>query len=97
MASLPLSRGAALKSTSALHAAVARNNDAQVLALMKIPLDNGIDIDELECEGRDKLPRGASLHDHGTALHVAAVEGSVERARILVDRGVRFDESLQNV
>ena len=87
MASLLLSHGAVLKHTSALHAAVTRNNDAEVLPLMKILLDNGIDIDELEYEGRDKLPREASLHDHGTALHVAAMEGSVERARLLMERG----------
>ena len=34
-----------------------------------------------------KLPREISLSDHGTVLHVAAKEGSVERARILVERG----------
>ena len=87
MASLLLSHGAVLKHTSALHAAVSRDNDAEVLPLMKVLLDNGIDIDELKYEGRDKLPRGASRRDHGTALQVAAVEGSVERARTLVERG----------
>ena len=87
MASLSLSHGAYLKHISALHDTMARNNDVEVLPLMKILLDNGIDIDELEYEGRDQVPRGASLHDHGTALHVASMEGSVERARILVDRG----------
>ena len=87
MASYLLSRGAIVKYTSALHVAVARENDADALALINLLLDHGIDINELEYEGRDKLPRGAGLSDHGTALHVAATEGSMERAKVLVERG----------
>ena len=87
MASYLLSRGADVKYTSALHAAVARESDADALPLIKLLLDNGIDINELEYESRDRLPREAGLRDHGTALHVAAKEGSVERAKVLVERG----------
>ena len=87
MALCLLSRGAVVKHTSALHAAVARENDTDALSLMNLLLDNGIDINELEYEGRDRLPREAGLSDHGTALHVAAAEGSVERAKVLVERG----------
>lgn len=87
MASYLLERGAVVKHTSALHAAVIRENDADALPLMNLLLDHGIDINELQYEGRDKLPREAGLSDHGTALHEAAAEGSVERAKLLVERG----------
>lgn len=96
MASHLLARGAVLKHTSALHAAVARDSDADALPLMKLLLDNGIDINELEYEGRDRLPREASLQDHGTALHVAAEEGSVERAKVLVERGADLEKKSKN-
>ena len=55
-------------------------------------LDHGIDINELENEGRDKLPREAGLNDHGTALHVAAKEGSVERVKVLVEGGADLEK-----
>ena len=56
---------------------------------MECLLKAGIDINELEYEGReDKLPREACHKDWGTALHTAAKEGSVTRARILVENGV---------
>lgn len=87
MASYLLSRRAVVNYTSALHAAVAREDDADALPLMKLLLDNGIDINELEYKGREKLPRKAGLKNHGAALHVAATEGSVERAKVLVERG----------
>ena len=96
MASHLLDRGAVLKHTSALHAAVARDSEADALPLMKLLLDNGIDINELEYEGRDRLPRGASLRDHGTALHVAAKEGSVERAKVLVEGGADLEKKSKN-
>ena len=92
IASYLLIRGAVVKYTSALHAAVARENDADALPLMNVLLDNGTDINELEYEGRDKLPREAGLRDHGTALHVAAMEGSVERAKVLVERGADLEK-----
>ena len=92
MASYLLSRGAVVKYTSALHAAVARENDADALPLINLLLDHGIDVNELEYEGRDKLPREAGLSDHGTALHVAATEGSVERAKVLVERGADLEK-----
>ena len=50
-------------------------------------LKAGIDINELEYEGRDKLPRSASHKDWGTALRTAAKEGSRPRARFLVENG----------
>ena len=53
MGSHLLSHGAVVKYTSALHAAVARENDADALPLMIVILDIGIDINELEYEGRD--------------------------------------------
>ena len=84
-ASLLLSRGPVLKHTSALRAAVVRDNDADALPLMQLLLDNGIDVNELEYEGRDRLPPGASLRDHRIALHMAAREGSVERVKVLVE------------
>ena len=87
-----LIRGAVVKYTSALHAAVARGNDADALPLMNLLLVKGIDINELEYEGRGKLPREAGLSDHGTALHVAAMESSVERAKVLVERGADLEK-----
>ena len=50
-------------------------------------LQAGIDINELECEGRDKLPRVAYHQDWGTALRTAAKKGSVPKARFLVENG----------
>ena len=92
IASHLISRGAVLKHTSALHAAVARNNGADALPLLKLLLDSGIDVNELEYEGRDRLPREASLRDHGTALHKAAAVGSVETAKLLVERGADLEK-----
>ncbi len=86
--SLLISRGATLKHTSALHAAAYRRGDGASIAMMECLLKAGVDINELEYEGRDKLPRGASRKDWGTALHTAAKEGSVPRARFLVENGV---------
>ena len=54
---------------------------------MRCLLKAGIDINELEYEGWDKLPRVAYCHDWGTALHTAAKEGSVPKARFLVENG----------
>lgn len=87
--SLLISRGAIVKHTSALHAAASRRGDDASIAMMECLLKAGIDINELEYEGReDKLPREACHKDWGTALHTAAKEGSVTRARILVENGV---------
>lgn len=63
---------------------------------MKLLLDNGVDVYELEYEGRDNLPRGACLHDHGTTLHVAAKKGFVERAKILIERGASLETKCKN-
>lgn len=59
-------------------------------------LKAGVDINELEYEGRDKLPRGASLKDWGTALHTAAKEGSVPRTRFLVENGADLGKKSRN-
>ena len=85
-----------LKHTSTLHAAVVRDNDADALPLMQLLLGNGIDVNELEYEGRDRLPRGASLRDHRIALHVAAREGSVERVKVLVEGGADLGRKSKN-
>ena len=50
-------------------------------------LKAGIDINELEYEGRDKLPRIAYHQNWGTALHTAAKKGSVPKPRFLVEKG----------
>ena len=42
----------------------------------------------MEYEGRDKLPGSTCHKDWGTALHTAAKEGSVPRARFLVESRV---------
>ena len=86
--SLLISHGATLKHTSALHAAAYRRGDDASIAMMECLLKAGADINELEYEGWDKLPRGATLKDWGTALHTAAKVGSVPRARLLVEKGV---------
>jgi ankyrin repeat protein len=88
--SLLISHGATLKHTSALHAAASRSGDDASIAMMKCLLEAGADINELEYEGWEKLPRGASHKDWGTALHTAAKEGSVSRARFLVEKGVNL-------
>ena len=94
--SLLISRGATLKHTSALHAAAYRHGDDASIAMMECLLKAGVDINELEYEGRDKLPRGASRQDWGTALHTAAKEGSVPRARFLVENGVDLGRKSKN-
>ncbi len=93
---LLLSHGANIKHMSALHAVAARGNDATALPLLKSLLDNGADIDELQYEGRNKLPREASGEDHGTALHLAAGEGSVKMAKFLVERGADLAKRSKN-
>ncbi|KAK0506987.1 hypothetical protein JMJ35_010687 [Cladonia borealis] len=85
--SLLISRGATLKHTSALHSAAYRRDDDASIAMMGCLLKAGIDINELEYEGWDKLPRDAYCQDWGTALHTAAKEGSVPKARFLVENG----------
>ena len=96
IASHLLDHGAVVKYTSALHSAIFFENDADALPLMSLLLDHGIDIDELEYEGRDKLPREAAHSDHATALYVAAQEGSVERAKLLVERGADLGKKSKN-
>ena len=86
--SLLISHGATVKHTSALHTATYRRGDEASIAIMECLLKAGIDINELEYEGQDKLPRSACHKDWGTALHTAAKEGSVPRARMLVENGV---------
>lgn len=87
---LLLSHGATLRFTGALHKATFRpgpDNDKLALAIMTLLLDEGIDINEIEDEGVDRLPRSTIFGDRGTALHVAAREGYVARAKLLVERG----------
>ena len=87
---LLLSHGATLRHTSALHSATCSRSDGDdelSVAMMKLLLDEGIDIDELEYEGWDPPPRYARSSDWGTALHKAAQEGSVPKARLLVEKG----------
>ena len=88
MPSLLLSHGASIKHTSALHAAASRRDDKASVAMISCLLDAGADVDELEYEGWVKLPRQAGRVDWGTPLHKAAKEGSVIRARCLVERWV---------
>ncbi|MCJ1280424.1 hypothetical protein MMC21_008252 [Puttea exsequens] len=88
---LLLTYGATLKHTGALHAATARpSGDELALEMMALLLDHGFDINELEYEGRG--PEGLSWDekglDQGTALHMAARKGFVDRARMLIMRGV---------
>ena len=85
---LLLSHEAALKCTGALHAAT-RRDDALSIPLMKLLLDEGIDVDEIEYEGWCLLPRHArsSRTDWGTAMHTAALNGSVSKATLLVEHG----------
>ena len=88
MASILLDRGAGVKYTGALHAAVIGKDDADVLPLMSLLLDHGIDVNEVRYEGWIKLPRLYWTNDDdATALHIAAEEVSVERAKLLVERG----------
>ncbi len=96
MAALLLKHGATLKHTSALHAATSRDSDSEAIPLMQFLLENGVDIDELQYEGRHNLPREAGSEDHGTALHVAAEEGSVARARMLVETGADLGKRSKN-
>ena len=99
IAKILLSHGATLKHTSALHAAAAKYDQADSIGLMNLYLDNGVDINELLFEGRPVTGRGNSNKDFGTALHIAAREGSrlaaraglpdggLERVKLLVERG----------
>ena len=86
--SLLISHGATLKHTSALHDAAYRRDDDASIAMMECLLKAGIDINEQQYEGRQKLPRISYRQDWGTALHTAAIGGSVRRARFLVENGV---------
>jgi len=79
--------GAELQHTSALHFAARLPTDALSIPLIRFLLDHGIDIDELEFDGRPVIGVRNRFRDHGTALHVAAKCGSVERIQILVERG----------
>ena len=47
-----LSKGAITEHTGALHAAARKPTEADSLALMDLYLDKGVDINELEFEGR---------------------------------------------
>ena len=99
IAKILLENGATLKHTSALHAAAAMYDQAESIALMNLYLDNGVDINELLFDGRPVTGRGNSDKDFGTALHIAAREGSkraarsglpdggLERLKLLVERG----------
>ena len=89
---LLLSHGATIQHTGALHYATLNRSDGRdelSMAIMNLLLDEGIDIDELEYEGWGLRPRYAnsSYTDWGTALHTAAQEGSLSKARLLVERG----------
>ena len=95
IASYLLIHGVVVKYISALHEPVARENNADALRLTNLLLDYGIDVNKLKYKSRDKLPREAGLSDHGTALHVAAMEGSVERAKVLVERGADLGKKKQ--
>lgn len=90
---LLLTHGPTLKNTGALHGATfrpGRDDDELALNIMNLLLDKGIDINEQEFEGVDKqrIPHYEFGKDHGTALHVAAQQGFLTRAKLLVDRGV---------
>ena len=89
VARLLLSRGATMKGTAALHGATFRpaKDEELALATMKLLLDAGAEIDEIGYEGADAGSYGAMGADKGTALHVAAAEGHLARARLLVARG----------
>ena len=56
--------------------------------MLECLLKTGIDINELQYEGRDKLPRVAYHKNWGMPLHTAAKKGYVPRARFLVENGV---------
>lgn len=88
---LLLSHGATLKHTGALHGATARpDGDELALEMMTLLLDHGCDINEWEYEGKGPyaIPQYDLGRDQGTALHVAARKGFVDRARMLVAKGV---------
>ncbi|MCJ1280433.1 hypothetical protein MMC21_008261 [Puttea exsequens] len=87
---LLLSHGADLRGTAALHGAVFRqfpDTDGLTLDIMNLLLDAGVDINELGYEGADEGSYEAWGADKGTALHVAAAEGFLTRAKLLVERG----------
>jgi len=88
---LLLSHGATLKHTGALHGATARpGGDELALEMMALLLDHGCDINEWEYEGKGpySIPQYDLGRDQGTALHMAARKGFVDRARMLVAKGV---------
>lgn len=91
-----LSHGAKIQHTSALHSAARLPTDELSIPLLIFLLDQGIDIDELEFDGRPITGRSDGIRDHGTALHVAAKRGSVERLRILVERGADLAKKSKN-
>lgn len=91
--SLLISRGATLKHTSALHAAAYRSDDEASITMMGCLLEAGADINELEYEGWERLPREAAHKDWGTALHTAAgKKGSLSKARFLVEAGADVEK-----
>ena len=87
IARILLSNGAILKHSGALHAAAYKRSETDSLALMNLYLDNGANINELGFKGSPVTGRGTSFADHGTALHVAANTNSVERVKLLINRG----------
>ncbi|MCJ1278786.1 hypothetical protein MMC21_006604 [Puttea exsequens] len=90
VARLLLSRGATLNHTSSLHGATFRNgpdDDELAIGMMNLLLDAGVDVNELEYEGKRDIPQYAYGKDSGTALHTAAREGYLARAKLLVKRG----------
>jgi len=91
-----LAHGAKLQHTGALHSAARLPTDALSIPLISFLLDQGIDIDEQEFDGRPITGRSDGRRDHGTALHVAAECGSVERLRTLVDRGADLAKKSKN-
>lgn len=88
---LLLSHGATLKHTGALHGATARpGGDELALEMMALLLDHSFDVNEWEYEGKGPyaIPQYDLGRDQGTALHMAARTGFVDRARMLVAKGV---------
>lgn len=84
---LLLSHGATVKNTSALHQAAFRDEDDVALDMLKLLLDSGAEIDELEFQVFTNIPLDDSYRDRGTALHIAAEKGHVDRAKLLIELG----------
>lgn len=89
--SLLISYGATVRHTSALHDTAYRRNDATSISMMEWLLKARIDDNELEYEGWEhKVPRVAWCWDWGTVLHTTVKEGSVPRARSLMEHRVNL-------